>query len=445
MRIDLGGVQGVVAHLYRRPVSRHLILRFGDRDGGRAFLRGLSGRVTMADPELDQDPLLNVGITFAGLEALGVDPQLLDKFDAVYKAGPDAAALGDAQGSRSDPASWWEGRFATTDVHCIVHLYALSDGALDTASGQVRELARRSGVAELIPRADGSVLDGRSLGGGKLHFGYTDGISHPEIAWDDDLDAPPRVGFRHFLLGHSTSAQSSAPASGPAADLVRDSSFGVFRWIHQDVATFNRFLSTTGPELLPELSPADAEELLAAKLMGRWRDGTPLVLAPDRPRAELARSNEFTYAEQDPDGRRCPFSAHVRVVNPRDEQLDPVVDGVPRLIRRGMPYGPPLDASEDDGRDRGIIGLFLCADIRRQVYSLTGWIKKNDFSPVYDGNRRTQDGLVANRSVPGTEASFTVPGPGGGKRVVGLPDFVHTKGTAFLLYPSKATLDRLVA
>jgi deferrochelatase/peroxidase EfeB len=446
MRIDLGGVQGTIAHLYKCPVSRHLIFRFGDCDGGRAFLRGLAPRLTMADLQLETtpDPLLNVGITFGGLEVLGVDPLLLDELDAVYKAGPDPEALGDAPGSRSDPANWWDGRFSSSDVHCIVHIYVRSNEALETASDELRELAGRSGVTELIPRADGTVLDGRSLGRGKLHFGYTDGISHPDIGWDDD-DGAGRTGFRHFLLGYSTPEQSSAPAPGPAADLFRDSAYGVFRWIYQDVATFDRFLSTTGPGLFPDLAPADAEELLAAKLMGRWRDGTPLVLAPDRPDAALTRSNDFAYASQDPAGHRCPFSAHVRVVNPRDERLDPIVDGVPHLIRRGMPYGAPLDSSEDDGRDRGILGLFLCADMRRQVYSLTGWIKKNDFSPVYDGNRRVQDALVANRAVHGTEATFTVPGAAGDKRIVGLPDFVHTKGTVFLLYPSKATMDRLAA
>jgi len=78
-------------------------------------------------------------------------------------------------------------------------------------------------------------------------------------------------------------------------------------------------------------------------MMGRWRDGTPLVLSPDRPDPRLASSNDFGYATQDPDGHRCPFSAHIRIVNPRDTPLDPAaVEGVPRVLRRGMAYGPPL-------------------------------------------------------------------------------------------------------
>jgi hypothetical protein len=109
-----------------------------------------------------------------------------------------------------------------------------------------------------------------------------------------------------------------------------------------------------------------------------------------------------------------------------------------------MPYGPPLGSVHDDGLDRGIIGLFLCSDLRRQVYTLTDWIKQNDFSPVYDGNRRVQDPLIGNRAVPGVEATFILPGEESVTTMRDLPDFVHTKGTVLLMYPSKTTLQKLV-
>jgi deferrochelatase/peroxidase EfeB len=447
MQIDFRNVQATVVHLYKSPISRHLLFRFDEGEGARAFLRELTPRLTMADFQFDStpDPLLNLGISYNGLKALGVDAALLREFDAVYKAGPDPSSLGDASASRSNAATWWEGQCKTEEVHCIVHLYVRSEAALEPASAEIRALASRSGVTELIPRKNGTVLDARSLGGGKLHFGYTDGISHPDICWDDVPDTPTQVNFRNFLLGYATPEYSSAPERGPAAELVRDSTYAVFRWIYQDVATFNRFLSTQAARAYPHLPPADAEELLAAKMMGRWRDGTPLVLSPERPDSTMARRNDFGYAAEDPDGYRCPFSAHIRVVNPRDEELDAVVEGVPRVIRRGMPYGPVLDSIEDDGEDRGILGIFLCADIRRQVYTLTGWIKKNDFSPVYNANRRVQDVLLGNRAVPGTDPEFRLPAEQDGTTITGLPDFVHTKGTVFLLLPSGYTLRKLAA
>ena len=60
--------------------------------------------------------------------------------------------------------------------------------------------------------------------------------------------------------------------------------------------------------------------LLAAKLVGRWPDGTALAVSPDRPDAKLssdpARINDFGYTG-DPDKLRCLLGAHIRRTNPR--------------------------------------------------------------------------------------------------------------------------------
>jgi len=446
--LDLRDSQSLLAGPARATTVRHLIFGFPRTEAARSFVRGLAPSVTMAGPDAGPlpDASVNVGFTFRGLRLSGVDPARLDEFDAVFKLGPDGAALGDVRGSRSDPVTWWEGQFRTEDVHCVVQVQSRSEDALEAVTVAVRSVAGDSGVTELIPRRDGTVLEARSLGGGRLHFGYTDGISHPDIRWSDAAGAPGQVDFRTFVLGYSTPEFSSAPRAGPAAELVRGSTYAAFRWIYQDVAAFTAFLRTQGPRLFPHLPPADAEERLAAKLVGRWRDGTPLVLAPDHPDPSRTRANDFGYARQDPRGAACPFSAHIRVVNPRDQALDPVVEGVPRVIRRGLPYGPPLVGDEDDGADRGLLGLFLCADLRRQFYTMTGWIKRNDFSPVYDADRRAQDAVVANRSLVGASTTFVLPGEGGdGGDVLleELPDFVHTKGTVFLLYPGRTMLGAL--
>jgi Dyp-type peroxidase family len=446
MEIDLGNLQGVVKRVYPYPICRHLLFHFGDSGNARAFLTQLLPQVTQADNPLQPKPdaLLNLGLSYTGLVALGIDQGLLTQFDALFKSGPDPGELGDVAGSRSDPQNWWERQFTTDHIHGVVHLYALSDAAMDAVSARVRTLLSRFGITELIPRQSGVPLEGRSLGDRRLHFGYRDGFSHPDVAWSDDRSETNELSFRHFVLGYSDPEIPSAPATGAAAELVRDSSYVAFRWIYQDVAAFNRFLSREGPTLAPHLPPGDAEELLAAKLMGRWRNGTPLVLSPDRPVPDQSANNDFTYARDDAHGLRCPFSAHIRVVNPRDQALDPViVEPVPRVLRRGMPYGAELQGSEDDGEDRGIIGMFVCTDIRRQFNTLGRWIKRNNFSPVFDGNRRVQDPLFANRSVPGTLPEFTIPTDNGPVTLGGLPDFIHTKGTAFFLLPSISTLRAL--
>ena len=113
------------------------------------------------------------------------------------------------------------------------------------------------------------------------------------------------------------------------------------------------------------------EELLAAKIVGRWRDGTPLDRLPRRPdpasSPDPARNNAFSYAD-DPDGLRCPVGAHVRRINPRHSlPFDGKLVNRHRLIRRGIPYGEPLpEGAEDDGQDRGVIFMCLQASIARQ-------------------------------------------------------------------------------
>jgi hypothetical protein len=116
VQIDLSGVQAVVTDLYRRPISRHLIFRFPKGKGGATFIEGLAPRITMADVDVDAapDPLVNIGISFSGLSALGVDPALLKEFDSVFRSGPDAFALGDAPNSRSSMANWWENQFLSS-------------------------------------------------------------------------------------------------------------------------------------------------------------------------------------------------------------------------------------------------------------------------------------------------------------------------------------------
>ncbi len=195
------------------------------------------------------------------------------------------------------------------------------------------------------------------------------------------------------------------------------------------------------------LPPADAQELLAAKLVGRWRNGTPLVLSPGGPDDVMANSDAFSFSTQDPNGFKCPFSAHIRVCNPRDQALEAAqaVEGVPRIIRRGVPYGPPMDFSQtvDDRVDRGLLGLFICSSIRRQFYTLTRWISENSFSPVFATNRHTQDPLFGNPHYPGAANTFTIPTESHPVMLNGLPEFVHTKGTASFLLPSLSALESL--
>ena len=69
--------------------------------------------------------------------------------------------------------------------------------------------------------------------------------------------------------------------------------------MEEHVAAFRDFLRQQG-------ETREEQELVAAKLMGRWRSGAPLVLAPDKDDPELGgdmqRTNDFNYGKMDPHG-----------------------------------------------------------------------------------------------------------------------------------------------
>ena len=117
---------------------------------------------------------------------------------------------------------------------------------------------------------------------------------------------------------------------------------------------------------------------------------------------------------------------------------------VPRVLRRGSTYGPWLDGTIDDGRDRGIIGMFLCANVNRQFYALTRWISATNFSDAYT-DPNGQDPLFASRCVPRASDRFTIPGDNGAVTLKAIPDFIRMQGVAILLLPSLTTLRRLSA
>src|ERR1043166_1427160 len=171
--------------------------------------------------------------------------------------------------------------------------------------------------------------------------------------------APPEgreasIKAGEFIMGYPD--ERGEIANGPIpAELRHNGSFVALRKFHMDVAAFRRYLRA-------QASSPEEEELIAAKMVGRWRSGAPLVLAPDRDDPALGadgnRNNAFSYGD-DMKGLKCPFSSHIRRVNPRDALKDEIVAvNLHHFLRRGTKYGSPLSAGvlEDAGGGRG--GVF---------------------------------------------------------------------------------------
>ena len=255
-----------------------------------------------------------------------------------------------------------------------------------------------------------------------------------------------------MLLGHETAFEELTWTLPSPAVLGRNGAFNAYRVLEQDVAAFEAFLDRAAEELLgsavaDELLPPGNEakfgsgatrreamrEVVAAKLVGRWRTGTPLALYPHDPSPDTPVSyGDFDYAD-DTEGLKCPFSSHTRRSNPRGAKIvQRVANHTRRLVRRGIPYGPRFDSTRPDGVERGLLGNFLCANLAAQFEAVQyDWINLGLQDPRITGSNDPL--LGANEE----DASwFDLPTNKGPVRLRGFPRFVRTRGGAYTFLPS---------
>jgi Dyp-type peroxidase family len=275
------------------------------------------------------------------------------------------------------------------------------------------------------------------LPGEREAFGFKDGISHPAIEGSgipgtNFHERPLRPG--EFVLGYPDE-MSEAPQTPKPDILGRNGSYVVFRKLQQRVAEFRQYLKTNAA------SPEE-EELLAAKMMGRWRSGAPLALCPmhDDPGlgTDAARNNTFLFKGDDAIGYKTPGGSHIRRMNPRDSDVAGVVR-IHRMIRRGTSYGPllPEGVLEDDGVDRGLMFAFVGAHLGRQFeFIQSEWMNDSAFfggSPGKDPISGAADGT----------GTFDIPKRPLRQRLQGLPRFVVTRGGEYCFMPGLRALEWL--
>jgi len=225
---------------------------------------------------------------------------------------------------------------------------------------------------------------------GHEHFGFLDGISQPGIR---GLTRPSKTIYRpdegvpgqdllwpgEFVFGypgqHPDDPVKEGPAPPMAAPWMRNGSFMVFRRLEQKVPECRRFVAERAARLGMD------RELLAARMVGRWKSGAPLELAPlrDNPGlgADAKRNNDFGFGD-DPFQRKCPYAAHIRKVYPRDDTGDVAEAQRHRIIRAGIPFGPEVEPGETTTRQsRGLIFVCYQTSIERQFEFIQGRYANN--------------------------------------------------------------------
>jgi Dyp-type peroxidase family len=463
MSLQLDDIQGVILHGYG-ALDNACFLMLAIDDGQRA--RNWLGRLDLRDgrerPEAS-DTCTNVAFTASGLGKLGLPQEHLDKLAGEFREGMAGSdhrqrILGDHDDS--GPVGWrWGGPGNGVDV--LLMLYGKDDAAVRALEAS-HDLAAAG--LRLVERLDSLTLPGR-----KEHFGFRDGISQPSVEGYDNNGSPGNtVAAGEFLLGHKNAygqftdrpllTPSADPRNllPPAADdpTLRDfgkhGSYLVFRQLKQDVHAFWSAMADKSRGMI-DGDRVQSSTALAAKMVGRWPSGAPLVKTPTADDPTLMDDNEFSYVGSgDPDGLKCPIGSHLRRSNPRDS-LDPFpgsdrsidVGKRHRIIRRGRAYGPPLAPSmdpadiigkPDDDVDRGLHFICFNTHLGRQFEFIQHtWVNSTKF----DGGYAEDDPITGDRGnahgMPG--GSFTMPQEPVRKRVTDLPRFVTTVGGAYFFMP----------
>ena len=429
-KLELDDIQSGVLRPRPTPYAATYIgFRIDDPKAGRDLMGRVAQVVTSAAKPSSPlaDTSVSVALTYQGFRALGLPQETLESFSWEFRQGMAARAVELGDVGESAPENW-EQPLGSSDLHVVLVAVAPDEERLEAALDRARETYRNMSGIEAIWRQNCHALPTETE-----PFGFRDGISHPAIEGSGIPGTNPKeVPFKagEFVIGYRDELRGVQKTTPEIVG--HNGTYVVFRKLHQRVADFRRFLQTNSNSL-------DEEELLAAKMMGRWRSGAPLALCPfhDDPQlgADPQRNNDFMFEEDDKAGVKTPGGSHIRRCNPRDASIAGVAR-IHRMIRRGTAYGPllPEGVLDDDGADRGLMFAFVGAHIGRQFeFVQSQWVNDG----VFFGAGDDKDPIIGSN---GNAGSFTVPRKPVRRRIQGIPNFVVTRGGEYCFMPGLRAL-----
>lgn len=476
-------IQGLVLLGYGHlAFGAYVFFEINDPQGAKSWLgQALAeGRISHAGKWQDgvkPDHAMNLGFTYVGVERLLGDSARIDNFPLEYREGMAfreraESVLGDTD--ESAPENWDFGG-AKADHNAnrehmdgILIILASSAEQRDSLVTEYTADMQAHGMRVIYTQVAAKLPHDRE------HFGFLDGISQPAVEGSHREPKPgdPKIKAGEFVLGYRNEYQMfpELPTLNRDYRFGRNGTYLVVRKLRQDVAKFWNFVAdyAQNGDAVPPVGMSNTDKMtwLASKFVGRFPNGTPLVYESetqtDTPKENL---NTFYYAggkegknPRDPNGLKCPFSAHIRRMNPRDSQgptpeASLTVSDRHMIIRRGMSYGDPLfedmlslptDSVQDDEQERGLMFLCINANISRQFeFIQQTWANNTKFHGMY----QDRDPLIGNHELTDdseTTSSFVIPRKPIRQRVLNIPRFVTMRGGGYFFMPSLTALQMMV-
>jgi Dyp-type peroxidase family len=469
--IMLDNLQANILKGHTRDFLTLLFLKFDDVKSGRDFLRALSPLVKSAkqhlvevqrfkDDDIAGTPYVGVGLTAAGYAKLGET-----------NLPGDPSFVGGMQQTKAlnDPSvDTWDVHFRQpSDLHAVI---LVGDMLNDT------KVQAHDAVVALINAASGVTILGTQDGHGQHnangegieHFGYVDGRSQPLFLTEDIEDERSGNDGTHIWNPDFPLQQVIV---GDEASSNKDAFFGsyfIFRKLEQNVKLFKeeeeRFaddLKAAGAQLKPKKKKLENEEIAGALIVGRFEDGTPVVVQAEDG-VESPVLNNFNYGSDVGDGTtdlaiKCPHFAHIRKTNPRGSGGFGQPESVERthlMARRGQTYGVRVD-NPNDGKtankpekDVGLLFMAFNSHIGNQFeFTQIKWANSGSFPETTTGAQPGVDPVIGQLPLGAARGQVDCPVVWGDKSsIVSVPQVaqaVTMKGGEYFFMPSLAFLSSL--
>jgi Dyp-type peroxidase family len=397
---------------------------------------------------------INLGFSHNGIRQL--IGAALPRFDPPFERGADHQDT--IKMLNDPPSSTWVKKFVSDRIDGV---FLITGSDRPSVTSHSDELLRFLSTSMKVLYSEvGNTRPGAERG--HEHFGFLDNISQPGIRGltprsdplrrpDEGLPGQNLIWPGEFVFGCPGQDPDHPTKEGPpphmAAPWLRNGSYMVFRRLEQKVPEFRRFAAERAARL--GMDP----QLLAARMVGRWKSGAPLELAPLRDNPALGRedkrNNDFEFGD-DRFQRKCPYAAHIRKVNPRGDVAAAEVQRH-RIIRAGIPFGPEVEPGETTTRQsRGLMFVCYQTSIERQFEFIQSRYANNP--GFVEGKLRPGGGVVTPGfdpvigQAPGNglrEMDEPFPNyPSGNRRtILDLPNqFVVLTAAAYFFMPSITAL-----